>query len=120
MSKVAVVESGPRALGARRHRDPGELGPGQAGGVDRVGRVVVGQPGRPNLLGDAETSEGLHRAGRDGVALRVRRSVGESWLDHNDVDAAHGGVDGKARPDRTCAGDDQLGFHVPLRIHVHF
>ncbi|MEK4242192.1 hypothetical protein NYE39_09355 [Janibacter sp. FSL W8-0316] len=103
-----VVEAGLRALGSRRHGDAGELGAGQARRVDRVGRVVVSQARRPHPVGDAEAAEGLHRAGGDGVALRVGRVVGGPRLEDDDLRAAHRGVDGQAGPDRAGTGDDDL------------
>ena len=94
--------------------NPCQLLAGERGAIADVVRIVGGQSGIADLLGDAEPAEDFHGAGGDVVALRLRRCRAGTCFDHGDVDAAPCKIDGEGQPDRPRAYDQDVNFTVFL------
>ena len=103
------------AVAAAGNLDPRQLLPGERGAVADVVRIVGGQPGIADLVGDAEPAENLHGARGDVIAFRLRRRGAGARLHDRHVDAAPGQIDRKREPDRSGADDQHIGI-----VHSRF
>ena len=87
-------------------------------------RVVGRQAGIAHGCGDAEAAEDLHGAGRDMVALGLRRLRALPRFGDHHVDAAPGEIDREREPDRSGADDQDRSIVLHrvrsnLRLHCY-
>ena len=100
------------AVPAARDRDAAEFDTDERRSEGDIVGVVGREPGVAQSRRHSETSEDLHRPGRDVIALHARRLGRVPLLDHDDVDASRAEVHRQRQPDRTPSDHHHRGFQA--------